>query len=195
MTLTEILKAHGVEDAVISKITADMKSNKIFTSAEENIDLRYGKLKEEFDNLTAQHGESAKLIEQLKAGTKNSEEMQGKITAYESDIQKLQEQLAQTQLDAEIKVALLAAKATDIDYMTFKLKEKGELTLDENGKIKGIDDKLAGLKTQFPNQFEKAGAGMEVDSPPLPDGDDRKAEPKNLAQALQMQYEATHPNQ
>ena len=41
-----------------------------------------------------------------------------------------------------------------MDYLTFKLKEKGELSLDENGKIKGWEDKVAALKTQFPTQFE-----------------------------------------
>ena len=40
--------------------------------------------------------------------------------------------------------------------MTFKFKEKGEIELAEDGSIKGIDDKISGLKTQFPNQFESA---------------------------------------
>ena len=40
-----------------------------------------------------------------------------------------------------------------------KLKEKGELALDEDGKIKGWDDKIAALKTQFPTQFEAAKGG------------------------------------
>ena len=45
-----------------------------------------------------------------------------------------------------------------------KLKEKGEsLELDENENIKGWDDKLSGLKTQFPSMFETASAdGYQV---------------------------------
>lgn len=74
----------------------------------------------------------------------------------ETQIAGLQEQLKQTQIESAVKVALLGAKATDIDYMTFKLKEKGELELAEDGSIKGIDDKVSALKTQFPNQFESA---------------------------------------
>lgn len=170
MTLQEILKAKGLSDDDIQGVIGEMKQNKIFTAGEENLDIRYGKLKTDFDNLTAQHKESSTLIEQLKAGTKNSEDLQAKITAYESQVGQLQEQLKQTQLDAAIKVALLGAKATDIDYMTFKLKEKGELELTEDGKIKGIDDKLAGLKTQFPNQFDgNANGGVQVDAMPLED--------------------------
>lgn len=189
MTLQEILKKNGVEDDVIANITACMKENKIFTAGEENLDIRYSKLKGDFDNLTAQHGESTKLIEQLKAGTKNSEALQGKITAYEGQVTQLQEQLKQTQLEAEIKVALLGAKATDVDYMTFKLKEKGNLELCEDGKIKGIDDKIAGLKTQFPEQFETGENVGIIEPNPLPDDDGRKTEPQSLADALRMQYE------
>jgi hypothetical protein len=54
-------------------------------------------------------------------------------------------------------VALLAAKATDVPYLTFKMKENGTaLEMGEDGKIKGIDDLITGLKTQFPSQFETA---------------------------------------
>ena len=169
MTLEEILKSQGLSDEQIQTITGEMKQNKIFTSTEENLDIRYNKLKGDFDNLTAQHGESTKLIEQLKAGTKDSEKLQGQITSYEAEVASLQEQLKQAQLESEIKIALLAAKVSDVDYMTFKLKEKGELELGDDGHIKGIDDKIAGLKTQFPTQFETAqNGGLKVDAKPLP---------------------------
>ena len=69
---------------------------------------------------------------------------------------------------------MLAAKVTDIDYMTFKLKEKGELELGEDGKIKGIDDKIAGLKTQFPSQFESGKGGLKIDPNPLPNPNEPK---------------------
>lgn len=174
MTLAELMKANGVADDVIAKITAGMKENKIYTASEENLDIRYGKLKTDYDNLNAQHGESAKLIEQLKAGTKGNEALQGKITAHESTIAQLQEQLRQTQIESAVKVALMEAKATDIDYMTFKLKEKGEIEIGEDGKIRGIEDKIAGLKTQFPTQFEKAN-GSDIVPNPLPNGDNRGA--------------------
>ena len=174
MTLEEILKSQGLSDEQVATITGEMKQNKIFTTGEENIDIRYNKLKGDFDNLTAQHGESTKLIEQLKAGTKDSDKLQGLITEHEGTIANLQEQLKQTQLESEIKVALLAAKVTDIDYMTFKLKEKGELELGEDGKIKGIDDKIAGLKTQFPSQFENGKGCLKIDPNPLPNPNEPK---------------------
>lgn len=145
--------------------------------------------KDKFEANSTQLAEANKLIEQLKAGTKDSEALQGKITAYENQVTQLQEQLKQTQLEAAIKVALIGAKAIDVDYMTYKLKEKGDLELDEKGNIKGIEDKLAELKTQFPTQFESAKV-KKVEEKKLPDNnDDRKSEPQNLADAIRMQYE------
>ena len=100
------------------------------------------------------------LIAELKKGTKGNEELQGKITGYETQVADLQKQLAETKLNSALKVALLSEKVTDIDYVTFKLNEKMKeqgkiLELDENENIKGWDDVLSGLKTQLPQQFEK----------------------------------------
>ena len=39
MTLNEILKAKGISDELITAVLDEMKANKIFTSAEENIDI------------------------------------------------------------------------------------------------------------------------------------------------------------
>lgn len=189
MTLEELLKTNGVADETVTAILNDMKENKIYTTGEENLDIRYNKLKGDYDNLNTQHGEATALIEQLKKGTKDSEEMQGKITAYETQVADLQEQLKQAQLESEIKVALLGAKATDVDYMIYKLKEKGELELGEDGKIKNIDDKIAGLKVAYPNQFEN-GKPNRVEPNRLPGTNgEAETEPHSLAEALQMQFE------
>lgn len=133
------------------------------------------------------------LIAELKKGTKGNEELQGKITGYETQVADLQKQLAETKVKSALKVALLSEKALDIDYLMFKvnekLKEQGKtLELDENENIKGWNDMISGLKTQFPTQFEKVG-NQKVEPNPLPNGDDRKIEPHSLAEALQMQYE------
>ena len=37
-------------------------------------------------------------------------------------------------------------------------------TLDENGKIKGWEDKVAALKTQLPTQFETAGSKQIIEN-------------------------------
>lgn len=193
MTLTEILQSQGLTPEQIEKITGEMKQNKIFTAGEENLDIRYGKLKTEHEGTTAELEKANGLIAELQKASKGNEEMQGKITAYETEVSKLQEELKRTKIDAAIKVALLAAKATDVDYLTYRLREKGDaLELDKDGNVKGIDDKIDALKTQCPLQFEQSSGGKKVDPNKLPDNDgERKpAEPKNLAEALEQAYEA-----
>lgn len=121
------------------------------------------------------------LIAELKKGTKGNEELQKKIGDYDAQVAQLQTELQATKLKSAIKVALLSEKAVDVDYLTFKLneklKEKGEtLELDENENIKGWDDKLSGLKTQFPTMFESASKeGFRVlGDNRLPEGDSGK---------------------
>jgi len=172
MTLFDILKAKNIEEDVIKSIQDEMKANKIYTASEENLDIRYGKLKTQHEGTSKQLDEANALIETLKKSTKGQEDTQQKITAYEQQVAQLQAELEQTKLESAIKVELLAAKAMDVDYLTFKLKEKGELALDEQGKIKGWDDKLAGLKTQFPTQFENEGKKNIIENKlPNNDGD------------------------
>ena len=137
------------------------------------------------------------LIADLQKATKGNEEMQGKFTEYQNQVQQLQAQLAQTKLDGALKVALLAAKALDVPYLTFKVNEKLKtegktLELDENENIKGWADIESALKTQHPTQFESKGKGKDIDEIELPGGDDRKTEPQSLAQALEQRYEKTN---
>ena len=135
------------------------------------------------------------LIAELKKGTKGNEELQGKITGYESQVADLQAQLQEIKIKSAIKVALLSEKAVDVDYLTFKLneklKEKGEsLELDENDNIKGWDDKLSGLKTQFPTMFESASADgdKKIVENKLKQSDDRTVIPTK-EQFAKMSYE------
>lgn len=190
MNLNEILKAKGVADDVIRGILDDMKANKIFTAAEENLDIRYGKLKTDHEGVNKQLSEANALIDEMKKATKGQEDIQKKLADYEAQNQKLLSELAQTKLDAEIRVNLLSAGCLDVDYAAFKLREKGEITLDENGKIKGWEDKLAGLKTQLPAQFESTQQKQIIENKlSKTEGDRGEGEPKTLADALRMQYE------
>ena len=199
MNLIEIMKAKGISDDIIKAVQEDMKANKIFTSAEENIDIRYGKLKTEHEAVVKERDEGKALIESLQKSSKGNEDLQGKITAYETQVTQLQAELQQTKLDNAIKVELLSNKALDVDYLTFKLKEKGELTLDENGKIKDWDDKLAGLKVQFPTQFETSGA-KKIEENKLPDLDSgnkvvTKEEFNKMGYNSRVEFKRNNPEQ
>lgn len=124
---------------------------------------KYSSLEAENNTNVTKLTEANNLIEQLKKAAKGDENLQGQVTAYQTKVQELETELAKTKLDSAVKVELLAAKALDVDYLAYKLKEKGELALDENGKIKGWEDKLLALKTQHPSMF--TGDGKKIVEP------------------------------
>lgn len=130
---------------------------------------KYASLEAENSTNMTKLTEANNLIEQLKKAAKGDENLQGQVAAYQTKVQELETELAKTKLDSAVKVELLAAKALDVDYLAFKLKEKGELALDENGKIKGWEDKLLALKTQHPTMFTGDGK-KTVDPAHLPNG-------------------------
>lgn len=116
---------------------------------------KYESLEADLNSKVAELTSANALIEEMKKATVGNDELQNKIGNYETTITDLQAELQKTKLEGELKVALLEAKATDIDYLTYKLRENNqELKLDEKGKIGGIEDMITSLKTQFPNQFE-----------------------------------------
>ena len=100
------------------------------------------------------------LIEDLKKGNKSNDDLQSKISEYEEQVVDLRKQLEETKLKSAVKVALMSENAVDVDYLTFKLNESGEaIELDENGNIKGWQDKISNLKTKFPKMFESGDSG------------------------------------
>lgn len=164
MTMQEILRAKGMSNEDIEAVLGEMKNNSIFTTKHENMDVRYPKLKGDFDALTTQHNESTTLIEQLKAEAQNNAVVQEKITSYETTIADLTKQNEELKIDAAMdrKLTTAGAKPEDFDYLKFQWRKKGEITLDDNGEIKGGEDAIAGLKTQHPVQFVTATNQREI---------------------------------
>lgn len=172
-----------------------------------------GKHESEIERLTALlNGKTTELdtanglIADLKKSNKGNEDLQNKVSTYETQMADLQKQLNETKLKAALKVALLSEKALDIDYLTFKVNEKLQeqgksLELDENENIKGWDDMLSGLKTQFPAQFEAAsgnGKGMVIEPNKLPQSEKRdgmtKADLLRKPYAERMQFYNDNPD-
>lgn len=193
MTLQEILKAIGLSEEQITKVLGDMKANRIFTTGEENLDTRYSKLKSDHDGTEKQLKEANELIEQLKKGTGDNEALQGRISEYENRVAVLEQENAKLKVEGALKVALLdaGAKASDIDYLMFKAGNGGkELKVTEDGRLKGEEELIAGLKTQFPGNFA-AKEEREIQEHRLESGDvgNENSEPKTLSEALRMQFE------
>ena len=168
--------------------------------SKEKYDSELDKLNTLITGKDTEIGNANKLIEELKKASKSDEGMQQKISTYETENTRLQKELEETKVNSAIKVALLEAHAVDTDYMTYKikaaLKEKNEeLKLDDEGHIKGWDNMLTDLKTQFPAQFTASSGSDDgkrhIIENKLPDGNqgNTNAEPKDLAEALRQKYE------
>ena len=154
MNFTEILKAQNLTDEQIVKISAEMKSNKIYLASEENLDVRYNKLKLESEQANQERTKSQALITELQKGNKGNEELQAKVKGYEDEIASLKKANETQRVESALDRVLLEANVQDVDYVKYKIKEKGtELKLDEQGNLTGIKDMLDALKVQLPNQF------------------------------------------
>lgn len=180
---------------------ADLSEGKYVSK--EKYDSELEKLNGLITGKDTEIGNATKLIEELKKASKGDEGMQQKISTYETENARLQKELEETKVNSAIKVALLEAHAVDTDYMTYKiktgLKEKNEeLKLDDDGNIKGWDNLLTSLKTQFPTQFTASSGSDDgqkhIFENRLPGGNpgNSNAEPKNLAEALKQKYDGNN---
>lgn len=146
----EKINAHNGNDANKDSLIklANLSEGK-YTSID-----KYNALEGEKNGIQSKLTEAEQLIADLKKSNKGDETLQQKVTEYEGKITNLETQLQQTKIEGAIQLAIRDAKGLDPDYLTFKLKEMGEISLDDDGKIKSIDEKISTLKTQFPTQFE-----------------------------------------
>lgn len=174
----------GLEKEVIDKIMAE-NGKDIEASKGDS-----AKLTADLEAKSKEHTEALALIEKLKGENAGNEQLQNSIKEYDAKIAALTAENEQLKIDKAVEVALLEnkAKAADIDYLMFKVKaEHKDLKLDENGKIKGIDDIVGGLRTSYASNFE--GAQKKTFEPnKLPKGEPTEDEPATLADALAQKY-------
>ena len=186
MNFTEILKAQNLTDEQIVKISAEMKSNKIYLASEENLDVRYNKLKLESEQNAQELAKSQALITELQKGNKGNEELQSKIKGYEDEIANLKKQNEEQKLESALDRVLIEANVQDVDYVKFKIKEKGAvLKLDDKGNLSGTKELIDDLKVQLPNQFTKNA--QKINEIKLPHSDDNKGVTKD--QFNKMSYQ------
>ena len=186
MNFTEVLKAQGLTDEQIVKISADMKSNKIYLASEENLDVRYNKLKLESEQNAQELAKSQALITELQKGNKGNEELQSKIKGYEDEIANLKKQNEEQKLESALDRVLIEANVQDVDYVKFKIKEKGALLkLDDKGNLSGTKELIDDLKVQLPNQFTKNA--QKINEIKLPQNDHNKGVTKE--QFNKMSYQ------
>lgn len=144
MTLEELLKAQGLTDEQIAKVIASMKENKLFITTEENIEERYGKLKEQKTDLETQIADRDKQLEDLSKKVEGNEEL-------ETQIQELQELNKATTEDYENKLKEQSFNyALEVALRDNRVKNtKAVQALIDKDLIKLDGDKLLGLEEQI----------------------------------------------
>ena len=191
MQFNEILAAQNLTEEQINAITAAMKENKIYLADEENLSIRYNKLKEDKQAQDNELQKAQELIKQLQDSAKGNEEIQNKIKEYEAQIEQLQADAAKAKLDYAIKTGLLERNINpdSMDFLLFKINQNNkELKLGEDDKLEGID--FDEIKTKYASHFkaEDSNAGKKLDPNGLPKGGEPNNEPKSLADALKQKY-------
>lgn len=157
MTLQEILQSAGVEEAAVNKILSDMTTNKIYTTNVENADVRYSKLKEKAETLTAELGEANTQIENFK--NQNPEQLKADYTKLLADHEALQgesaKKLKNQAIDFNIKEMMKnhKAKSKYADLLQAKI-DKESLQLADDGTVAGLEDLFTNLKTEYSDLFE-----------------------------------------
>jgi len=154
MTLAELLKAQGLTDEQIATIIGEMTKNKIYTSNEENIDIRYSKLKTERDDLKGKLDESDKTITGLKSANKDNEALQASIKTHEETITSMKTEYDTKVRDMSMNAAI-ESKLVDTKYPELlKTKfDKKKLTISEDGTILGIDEQFNTIKETYKDLF------------------------------------------
>jgi len=151
---------------------------------------KYTSLETDLAGKTTELTKANELIAELKKSAGKDEATQQKITVYETEIADLKKENAELKTENALKFALVAAGAVDVDYLVFKAKEKGEIKLTEDGKIKGEDDLITGLKTQHPAMFQVSNGNQQnnrkILENNLPNGDNDKTVTKE--QFLKMGF-------
>ena len=114
---------------------------------------KYTALEELLNKKDTDLTDAQKLIEGLKESAGKGEDMAAKIAEFETTIRNQQEELKKAKTESALKIELLSAgaKADDIDYLLFKLGNDSDFKaeLDENGKLKGIDEKMKALEKAY----------------------------------------------
>ncbi|HFI0593035.1 TPA: phage scaffolding protein [Streptococcus suis] len=194
MTFKEYLISTGLTDEQATKVEQGMPAQKLYLASEENLDTRYTKLKEQKEQLENDLNAANKLVGDLKKTNKDAEELQQKITDYETKVQQLETERAEERKTYAIKEALQKEGVSDVEYMMFKL---GELEVDKDGNIVDLDNKVKALKETNPAFFstqhngvltDKQAPGYQVVDNKLESGRNTEPEPQSLAEAIALEF-------
>ncbi|GFZ30736.1 hypothetical protein CSC2_12620 [Clostridium zeae] len=136
MDLKELLKAQGLNEEIVNKITSAMKENKVYATSEENADIRILKLKEERDQAQNDLKEANKTLKELKKSNADIESLQSTISKYEGEMKDLEKARTKDKKEFDVKSKLKDAGCKDIDYILYKLGDIENLDVEKELDVK-----------------------------------------------------------
>lgn len=162
MSFNELLK-DVVGDEKATAILSQMKEKKIYISNNENVDERYTKLKGQKEDLEQQLATANSTITDLKKATKGNEDLQQKLTDYESEIEMLQQEsetkVRNLTLDHAIEKLLTTNNAKHVELLKAQF-DRDKLEVAEDGVIKGLDDQFKTIKESYSDLFQAQLTGQ-----------------------------------
>lgn len=153
MNIKEILTKHGVADEQVAAVEQALADEKVFLTKEENIDVRYGKLKEQFDSKNEELDKANGLVAQLQKSTGDNDKAQKQITDYKTEIEALKTKIVNGEKTATVTEALKKAGVTDVDYALYKLGGVDSLEM-KDGEITNMNNLVKDLKKEIPDYFK-----------------------------------------
>ena len=166
-----ILEKHTKEDGTVD-----------VAAANKEIDAEFPKNavpKTDFNSKVEELRTANETLTGLQKSNKDNEELQTKISEYETKMQQLETERAEERKTFTIKETLTKAGVADVDYMMFKL---GQLETDKDGNIIDLDNKVKSLQEANPTFFKAADpeptqpGGFKVIDNKLPTGSDPNPE-------------------
>lgn len=137
-----ILDKHKKEDGTVDLLEAN-----------KEIDAEFPKNavpKADFNSKVNELKSANDTLDTLKKDNKDVEALQNKIKEHETTVTQLQTDLAAERKNFAIKERLTKEGVTDVDYIKYKL---GDVEMDKDGNLVGLDNKLKDLKASNPTFF------------------------------------------
>ena len=150
MDLEAILKEAGLEDSAIKSALSKMKANGIYTTSEQNADIRIKKYKEKQKSLEDSLGDLQEKVD----GYADFETEKSNLT---KEIETLKKEATDKEFNTALASALKDSKSKN-DKIITALLDKDKLTI-KDGKIEGLEEQLKTIKAENDYLFEKTPAG------------------------------------
>lgn len=155
--IKEILKKSGLEDNQVEAILNSMKEAKIYTSNLENIDVRYGKLKDKVSQLEETNKNYEVQIKDLSKNNKDNSELQAQIEQLQLSnkelIEKHTKEMYEKDFNSALDKTLSSAKCKNIKSVRALL-DMDSIKYQE-GKLEGLEEQIEVLRKSDSYLFEE----------------------------------------